>query len=409
MVRSPLTLALALLATLLTAFPASAARDTSRACPDGDVPPAGYTDIGPNPHQPSIDCMAWWDIDIYGGSGSYEPGKHITRAEHAGLLANLLDVSGLQDRGSTADQGFEDIHAHRYEDQINRLVSLDVIAGKSATRFDPDGTITRAQMASLIVQLHQNVYGRTLQPGDGFADVPESNPHEPNVRRLVEAGITDGRTADTYDPAGKVTRAQIASFTMRHTALLVELDEATLPGDFDPIRLSGSGDDVLDVSIPGDELAIAEVTHDGPGYFGITITDADNEYAGLLANEIGTYQGIAPIHLGSSNPMRGLDVDADGTWTITIKPIAEARDLTDAGLDGTTDDVLDAYRLAGQVVDITHTGDGYFGITAYTDDGDYNGLVANEAGPYEGTQRIPAGTRWLEVDTDGLWTIELSR
>lgn len=401
--RAIIAIVAALLAAL--AVPASAARDTSRACPDGDVPPSGYTDISSNVHRPSIDCMAWWDIDVYGGSGSYSPGTAITRGEQAALLANLLDASGLQDRGSTADQGFKDVRGHQYEDQINRLVSLDVIAGKTADTFDPDGTITRAQMASLIVQLHEKVYGRTIQPGDGFDDVPPSNPHEPNVRRLVAAGITDGTSETTYTPAGRVTRAQIASFTMRHTALLVELDEATLPGEFDPIRLSGTGDDVIDVSIPGDVLAIAEIVLEGEGHTSIWTTDENNEQSALLANEIGAWQGVSPVHLSYEAKMRGLDVSADGAWSIVFKPIADARDLTSAGIEGTTDDVLDGYRLAGEIVDITHTGDGHFSVTAYTDDGEYLELISNEIGAYEGRRRLPAGTRWLEIQADGPWSI----
>lgn len=392
---------------MLTALaaPAIAARDTSRACPDGDVPPSGYSDISSNVHRAAIDCLSWWGIDIYGGTGNYRPGTAITRGEQAALLSYLLDASGLQDRGSTADQGFKDIRGHTYEAQINRLVSLDVIAGKTPDTFDPDGTITRAQMASLIVQLHEKVYGRTIQPGDGFDDVPASNPHEPNVRRLVAAGITDGTSETTYTPAGRVTRAQIASFTMRHTALLVELDEATLPGDFAPIRLSGSGDDIASIDIPQGALAIVRGTHSGQGNFVVWGTDAGGESTELVANTIGNYSGTRPLGLGYSERSTGLDIQADGAWTLDILPIREATDLLATGIESSGDDVLDGYRMAGQIVTLTHDGESNFVIWAYDDSGTMLDLVANDIGSYDGTRRLPAGTRWLEVQADGNWTI----
>jgi hypothetical protein len=49
----------------------------------------------------------------------------------------------------------------------------------------------------------------------GFADVPTSLVHARAIACLVAEGITQGRTTQTYDPAGSVTRAQMASFIDR--------------------------------------------------------------------------------------------------------------------------------------------------------------------------------------------------
>lgn len=400
---------LAALATVLAmAAPATAAtQSTAPACPDGDVPAAQYYDIAGRAHRPSIDCMVWWVIDIWGGSGEYRPTAQITRAEHAALLANMLDATGREGAGSAEDQGFNDVRGHRYERQINRLASLGVVKGKTTTTFDPEGRIQRDQMASLIVRLHEKVYGETIQPGAGFSDT-NGNVHEENIRRLVNAGITAGKTATTYDPKGNVTREQIATFTMRHTALLVELDHASPPSEFDTITLSGVGDDVVEVDLHPNALAVATVEHDGESNFIIWATDAAGEETDLIVNEIGVYEGVAAVNFGYSDPTEGFDIDADGAWSIVLRPASDARAISSAGGSGQAGEVVIASSLAGEVVDLTHNGESNFIIWAYDAAGDPLDLVVNEIGPYQGTQRIPVGTKWLEIQADGPWTIKPS-
>lgn len=401
--------ALAALTTVLAmAAPAAAAtQSTAPACPAGDVPAAQYYDIAGRSHRPNIDCMAWWLIDIWGGSGDYHPTAHLTRAEHAALLANLLDATGHGGSGSTSDQGFTDVRGHRYEQQINRLASLGVIKGKTETQFDPEGRIQRDQMASLIVRLHAQVYGETIQPGAGFSDT-NGNVHEENIRRLVNAGITAGKTATTYDPKGFVTREQIATFTMRHTALLVELGHGSPPSEFDTISLSGVGDDVIEVDLHPNSLGVATVNHDGDSNFIVWGTDERGEETDLIVNEIGVYEGVAAVNFGYGDPISGFDIDADGAWSIVIRPAANARAIGSTGGSGQADEVVTATALAGEVVDVTHNGESNFIIWAYDTAGDPLDLVVNEIGPYQGTQRIPVGTKWLEIDADGPWTIKPS-
>jgi hypothetical protein len=407
-VKLSLSLATAMAFIVVSVVPAAAqTRGTEQACPPADVPDAQYTDTSRSVHREAIDCLVWWTIDVFGGSGSYQPGRALTRAEHAGLLSNLLDATGLDELGDTSDQGFEDIDGHRYERQINRLASLDVLNGKSATEFDPEGLIRRDQMASLIVQLHQRVYGEAIEPGSGFSDT-DGNTHEDNIRRLVAAGITSGKTDDSYEPGGRVTREQIASFTMRHVGLLVELGHARTPNDFDTITLSGAGDDIVDVEIPANTLAIATLTHNGDSNFTVWTYNDAGENQNLVANEIGNYEGASEVNFEFNREVAGFDITADGAWSIVINPASDARAIGASGGSGAGDDVVTVDALAGEAVDLTHDGESNFVIWAYDADGEATGLVVNEIGAYQGTRRIPAGTRWLEVQADGAWTISPS-
>jgi hypothetical protein len=67
-------------------------------------------------------------------------------------------------------------------------------------------------------------------PEDGFGDVPESSVHEPAVDCLAWWGVT--RPAGGYDPAGTVTRGQMASFLRR----VVEQTGGALPAGPDAFR-----------------------------------------------------------------------------------------------------------------------------------------------------------------------------
>ena len=50
----------------------------------------------------------------------------------------------------------------------------------------------------------------------GFTDVPEDSPHAPAIEWAVGKGIISGKTADTFDPHGPLTRAQMVTILHRY-------------------------------------------------------------------------------------------------------------------------------------------------------------------------------------------------
>ena len=50
----------------------------------------------------------------------------------------------------------------------------------------------------------------------GFTDVPDNSPHAPAIEWAVDAGIISGKTADTFDPGGPLTRAQMVTILHRY-------------------------------------------------------------------------------------------------------------------------------------------------------------------------------------------------
>ena len=77
---------------------------------------------------------------------------------------------------------------------------------------NPNGTITRAQMVTM---LWRAAGSPAAQSGTAFTDVAADNYYAQAVAWAVEHGITTGVGNGKFDPNGTCTRAQIATFLMR--------------------------------------------------------------------------------------------------------------------------------------------------------------------------------------------------
>ncbi|MEX1126458.1 MAG: hypothetical protein WEE53_12415, partial [Acidimicrobiia bacterium] len=178
------------------------------------------------------------------------------------------------------------------------------------------------------------------------------------------------------------------------------------PGSFVPFTVAGTGNSVIDFQIPGDVPAVIDLTHNGTSNFIVWSLDGGFANIDLLVNEIGSYQGRRMVHGGwFSQPelVRHLEIDADGAWSITARPISAARSMT-SSLTGSGDDIL-RYQGSASTLTSTHDGTSNFIIWGYESDGSITGLIVNEIGPYSGTDLIDSGTAILEIAADGNWTL----
>jgi len=162
------------------------------------------------------------DIDELGGLGitrgcnppfndEFCPGRYVTRGEMAALLDRALGLP------TTSKDFFADDDGTLFEANINRLAAAGITLGcnpPADDRFCPSDTVTRAQMAALLVR------GFDLTAGAGsdrFVD-DDGSLFEEDIDRLATAGVTFGCNPpvnDRYCPSTNVIRAQMASFLMR--------------------------------------------------------------------------------------------------------------------------------------------------------------------------------------------------
>jgi hypothetical protein len=185
------------------------------------APRAFFRDVGDGATAASaIDCLLWHDLVRGVTHERFEPSAPLTRAQVATLIDRMVtEVSG--DRlPAPAVARFTDVggvHAAA----IERLAAADIVAGRSADRYEPEAPVRRDQLASLLSRTYRYVagtdgepVGEPTGPTHGFSDL-EGNVHEARIAEATRLGLVGGTTATTYDPSRSATRAQTAMMLAR--------------------------------------------------------------------------------------------------------------------------------------------------------------------------------------------------
>jgi hypothetical protein len=180
------------------------------ACPEGQVPDSGHTDADANTHEVAIDCMVWWEIARGASATDFDVELPVTRGQMASFVARLIEKGGGELNAEARD-AFGDDNGNTHEPNIDKLAAAGIVTGTSAGRYDPGATVTRAQMATFLVNAYEHVSDQQLSSsGDSFDD-DNGNTHEDNINKSAAAGFTVGRDGG-YDPLADVLRDQMASF-----------------------------------------------------------------------------------------------------------------------------------------------------------------------------------------------------
>lgn len=178
------------------------------------------------------------------------------------------------------------------------------------------------------------------------------------------------------------------------------------PVTFDPIRLNGRGDDVVRLAKPN-VPAIVRLVHQGSSNFVVINYDDNGNRIHLLVNEIGSYAGIRPLDFSDGEQTSRLEIQADGSWTVEVKPLSAAQRVSvpTTSLGGSGDTVLLLTGSSPDTATISHNGSSNFVVMAY---GSSRRLLVNEIGRYNGTVVVPRGTAVLEVIADGDWQMAIT-
>jgi len=140
-------------------------------------------------------------------SDRFEPNRSITRAEFTKLLVEALQLTG------TGDHSFSDVPSHVwFAKAVSTAYGLGIVNGKSDTEFDPQGVITREEMAVMLTRAY------TLEQGQGKPTVERayrdadliSGWAKPYVTQATELGLVSGRGNGLFAPAAALTRAEAA-------------------------------------------------------------------------------------------------------------------------------------------------------------------------------------------------------
>ncbi len=103
---------------------------------------------------------------------------------------------------------FKDISSHWAKLYINELVNAGIIKGMTATAFQPDGNLTRAQFLTLLSKISGND-DVTAAPAASFSDVAKGSWYYDCVNWGVANGIVKGMGDGSFAPDANVSREQM--------------------------------------------------------------------------------------------------------------------------------------------------------------------------------------------------------
>ena len=177
-----------------------------------------FTDVTHNWAYPGIQYCVTHGIMGGMGDGTFAPTGTTTRAQIVQILYNLEGTPAVS--GTTP---FTDLTANWYKPAILWAYQNNVVAGTSPTTFDPEGPVTREQIAVILTQYMFNVLkmNRTWTPADlsTFPDGAQvSSWAKEAMQDAVALGLINGtKTPDGLvylDPQGSAARQQVATILM---------------------------------------------------------------------------------------------------------------------------------------------------------------------------------------------------
>lgn len=178
------------------------------------VAPPAFSDVDPGSvHAPAIARVAALGITTGYADGTFGPGDAVRRGQLAAFLARTLELEPVEDPPELTD-----IDGSVHADAVRAVVGHGYASGYTDGRFGIGDPVRRDQMATMLA----GAAALTPQASGPFTDL-DGNVHAERVNALVAAGLTQGVTADRYDPTGTVRRDQLATFLVR---LLDHLDGA---------------------------------------------------------------------------------------------------------------------------------------------------------------------------------------
>ncbi|MET4560658.1 exopolysaccharide biosynthesis protein/plastocyanin [Lysinibacillus parviboronicapiens] len=140
--------------------------------------------------------------------GTFRPNDKLTRAHAAVIISRALGLN----TANVKNPSFKDIPAnHMYYKQIAAVVEAGIMSGRENNTFDPNATLTRAQMAK-IVALAYDLKGTS---SIAFKDVPKNHWAYTYVQQLAANKITTGYDGNIYKPNDAISRAHFGLFLYR--------------------------------------------------------------------------------------------------------------------------------------------------------------------------------------------------
>jgi hypothetical protein len=208
--------------TVLTITATDAAGNTSTAVPVTVTYTSNFTDTIGHWAQQQIAYLK--DQNITGGlsDGSFGVNRQISRSESAALLVRALKL----DTANMTDPNFEDVTKdHYYYKSIAAVYTQDIMEGMPGNRFYPDKTLTRAEMAAILV----NAFDLKKKNDVSWPDVKKDHWANEAITILSSNDLIEGYPDGTFRPDTPIKRAEFAALLVR--VLTMEPQQEEMPSE----------------------------------------------------------------------------------------------------------------------------------------------------------------------------------
>ncbi|ANE48512.1 hypothetical protein SY83_21995 [Paenibacillus swuensis] len=150
---------------------------------------------------------------------TFSPGGKVTRAEFVSMLSRALGL-----RGTVTDGSFRDVPPKAwYSKDVYAAVIAGITQGITGSQFGSNDTLTREQMAVMLVNAYRYKSVQTAEPqetteagvlsesGKSFLDSALISAWaQSSVKESVSLGFISGGNDNRFEPKGLTTRAQAA-------------------------------------------------------------------------------------------------------------------------------------------------------------------------------------------------------
>ena len=194
-----------------------AIHDTASSGGSGDdgiepgCPTAAYTDVDHNGwYHTFVDYVVEKGLMTGTTATTFEPDANLTRAQVATILYAMEGKPAVQ-----TSAGFRDVHdGDWFAGPVNWCASNGIVAGMGDGSFGPNNNVTREQLATML-RSYASYKGKDVSAqGDlsGFADASSvSSWAGESIAWAVGAGLISGRDGGMLAPQGTATRAEAAT------------------------------------------------------------------------------------------------------------------------------------------------------------------------------------------------------
>ncbi|MFD7521887.1 family 10 glycosylhydrolase [Paenibacillus chitinolyticus] len=138
----------------------------------------------------------------------FSPQRQVTRAEFAALLVRALGLP------AKAFSPFSDVKAGDwFAGEVAAAFDAGIVTGMTDSLFEPGGTVTREQMAAMLIRAYEAKHGKLSaeSPPVSFTDAGSIREWaKGDVAKAAAAGLLNGREGNKFAPQAVLTRAESA-------------------------------------------------------------------------------------------------------------------------------------------------------------------------------------------------------